>query len=182
MVRPVALALALSSVLLGACQSTHPSSGAGSGPAARLSVAPGWSARIRAWERMLHAAARHDPSTVYPTPRLGVLRERLSRAGSRYGFRVVSLRFERAPQGSPLVIIQTTASPATLSRQVPATMRLLDPRRPAKQDWRGWAYEGIFLGAQSSRGTPILDVFTVMRLRSGGQWARTPNLYPYAHG
>ncbi len=176
------MALVLSSVLFGGCQSANTGGGWESTPAARLSVAPGWSSRVRGWERMLHAAARHDPGTVYQTPSPDVFRGRVARAGSRYGFRVVSSRFERAPEGSPLLIIQTTSSPATLSREVPAIMRVLDPHRPAKQDWQGWAYEGIFLGAQSSQGTPILDVFNVMRLRTGGQWARAPNLYPYAHG
>jgi hypothetical protein len=182
MVRAVTLAFVLSSVLLGGCQWADSTSSVHPSPAARLNVAPGWSARICEWEHMLHLAARHDSSTAYPTPGPGVFRERVARAGSRYGFQVVSLHFERAPQGAPFLIIQTASSPATLSREVPAIMRLLDPHRPAEQDWQGWAYEGIFLGAQSSRGRPILDVFNVMRLHSGGQWARTPNLYPYAHG
>lgn len=182
MVKPAALALVLSSFLLGGCQWTNSSSRTREASSAHLSVAHGWSSRVRGWERVLHAAARHDPTTIYPTPSPSVFRQRLARASSEYGFRVVSLRFVRAPQGSPLLIVQATSSPATFSRDVPAIMRLLDPHRPAKQDWEGWAYEGIFMGAQSSHGTPFLDVSNVMRVHGGGQWARTPDLYPYVHG
>jgi hypothetical protein len=181
MTKSVALALVLSSVLLGGCQWTNSTSSTGEAPSAHLTIAAGWSPLVRGWERALHAAARQDPTTVYPTPSPRLFRERLARAGPQYGFRVVSLRFVRAPQGSPLLIIQATSAPARFVRDVPAIMRLLDPHRPSKQDWEGWAYEGIFVGAQSSHGIPFLDVSNVMRVHSGGQWARTPNLYPYPH-
>ncbi len=182
MAKPALLALVLSSVVLGGCGSTSATTSVGHVPSARPIVAPGWSPRIRGWERTLRNAARHDPTTIYPTPGPSILRERLARASAEYGFRVVSLLFVRAPQGSPLLIVQAISSQIAFSRNVPAIMRLLDPHRPAKQDWERWTYEGIFLGAQSSDGTPFLDVSNVMRVHGGGQWARSERLYPYPHG
>ncbi|HEY3765949.1 MAG TPA: hypothetical protein VGL44_12400 [Gaiellales bacterium] len=125
MAKPALLALVLSSVVLGGCRSTSAATSAGDVPSAHPIVAPAWSPRIRGWERMLHAAARHDPATIYPTPSRSVFRERLAHASSEDGFRV---------------------------------------------------------GAQSSRGTPFLDVSNVMRAHGGGQWARSERLYPYPHG
>ena len=80
------------------------------------------------------------------------------------------------------MIVQATSSEARLAHEVPAIMRIVDPHHPAGQDWLGWAYEGIFLGAQSRRGSPFLDVTNVLRSHGGGQWAIRDSLYPYAHG
>jgi hypothetical protein len=177
---PVLLA---ASAVLGGCGGTRAArTGTDVTTRSRPAVAAGWSGRERAWERTLRAAGRHDPGMRFPTPSQSVLRRRLARASAEYRFRVVSVRFVRAPQGAPLVIVQATSPEAALAGDVPAIMRMLDPHRPAREDWLGWAYEGIFFGAQSRRGSPFLDVSNVMRFHTGGQWAVRDALYPYPRG
>jgi hypothetical protein len=144
-------------------------------------AAPEWSWRIRGWRTHLRAAVKIDPSTRYPTPALAILRHRLAEASSRYHFQVVSLRFVRAPQGSPLLIVQSD-SPSSFSRNTAAIISLLDSRNGNGPGWEGFAYEGFFLGAQDSRGRPFLDASQILRIHEGGQWARAENLYPFPHG
>ena len=110
-----------------------------------------------------------------------MLLQRLHQTSIRYGFRVVSVHILHAPQGSPQVIVQA-AKPEAFARSVPAIMRVIDPRRSAAEDWLGWSYRGILLGAQDSRRRPFLAVFNTMRVHSGGQWARAERLFPYPHG
>ena len=163
---------------------------AGSGSATRASDKPaGFSATIPApwvkpvarWERSLRAAA-HDSEYVYPTPPLKTLETRLAAASERFGFQVVALRLVRAPQGAPVVILQPNSSPSSFAPKVGQIESLLDPRHQAPQDWDATAYEGFFIGAQDSHGHPFLYGDNFLRARSGGQWARSPNLYPFAHG
>jgi hypothetical protein len=185
MVTRTVVLLVVASAVLGGCGGAGATdTGTHAATAPHLTVAAGWSGFVGGWERTLHAAARHNPRMRFPTPSANVFRRRLARASSDFRFRIVSLRFVRAPQGAPLVIIQATSPEAVLAREVPAIMRMVDPHRPAREDWLGWAYEGIFLGAQSRRGSPFLDVSNVMRFHTGGQWALRNSLfpYPYAHG
>ena len=110
-----------------------------------------------------------------------MFRKVLARASSRYHFQVVSLRFVHAPQGSPLLIVQS-AFPSAFSRDTPAIMKLLDPQHSGGHGWNGQPYEGFFMGAQDSSGSPFLDVSNILRIREGGQWARADDLYPFPHG
>lgn len=181
--RSVALIVGLTGVLAGC------SLGGGSEastvrhePVTVVSMAPGWARHVHAWEHDLRVAARRDPRLSYPTPSLATLRQRIVTACSKYGFRLVLVRVLRAPQGAPLVIVQTDSSPASFVPKVSAIIRLLDPTHPATQDWESTAYEGFFLGAQDGNGRPFLAGFNVERLHEGGQWARSPSLYPFAHG
>jgi hypothetical protein len=146
-----------------------------------LSLAPSWAWRIRGWKTHLQAAVTTDPNTVYPTPSPALFRKRLAQASSRYHFQVVSLRFVHAPQGSPLLIVQS-ASPSAFSRDTAAIMGRLDPQHGGGPGWDGWAYEGFFMGAQDSNGRPFLAAFNTLRVHSGGQWARTERLLPFPHG
>jgi len=113
---------------------------------------------------------------------LAILRQRIAAAGHKFGFRLVFVRMLRAPQGAPLVIVQTESSPTSFVPKVSAIIRLLDPIHPARQDWESTAYEGFFIGAQDSNGGPFLAGFNVERLHEGGQWARSADLFPFPHG
>ena len=117
----------------------------------------------------------------FPTPGEDVFRKRVEAAGSRYGFRVVSVDFVRAPQGAPLVIVEAS-SPDSFARDTPAIADALDPKTPGGDDWQGWDYEGFFLGAQDEHGEPFVAVYNFQRDHGGGQWARSEGLYPYPHG
>ena len=79
-------------------------------------------------------------------------------------------------------MIVQAGNPTAFARRVPALMRVLDPRAPADDDAQGWSYEGFFLGAQDNRQRPFLAVSNTIRIRSGGQWARSERLFPYPHG
>lgn len=181
--RSVALIVGLTAILAGC------SLGGGSRastvrhePMAVVSMAPGWSSHVDVWEHDLRVAAPRDRRLSYPTPSLAILRRRVVAASNKYGFRLVLVRMLRAPQGAPLVIVQTESSPASFVPKVSAIIRLLDPTHPATQDWESTAYEGFFLGAQDSNGRPFLAGFNVERLHEGGQWARSAGLYPFPHG
>jgi hypothetical protein len=147
-----------------------------------VSMAPGWGRHVRVWEHDLRGAARRDHRLSYPTPSLAILRQRIAAASNRFGFRLVLVRMLRAPQGAPLVIVQTESSPASFVPKVSAIIRLLDPTHSAPQDWESTAYEGFFFGAQDSNGRPFLAGFNVERLHEGGQWARSADLFPFPHG
>ena len=58
-----------------------------------------------------------------------------------------------------------------------------EPRHTG-DDRKGWAYEGFYLEARDRWDTPFLVVFNHWRGRhaGGGQWARSANLRPFAHG
>jgi hypothetical protein len=143
-------------------------------------VSPDWRPHVDAWKRQLLAAA-NDDLTRYPTPGRRELDRRLAAVASRFHFRVLLVRFVRAPQGSPLVIVRAH-SPREFSRDMPAVMRALDPKRGGREDWQGWDYEGFFLGAQDDRGQPFAGAFNFFRAHGGGQWARSEALYPFDHG
>jgi hypothetical protein len=151
-------------------------------PTLVVSMAPGWARHIQVWEHDLRVAARRDRRLSYPTPSLAILRQRIAAAGHKFGFRLVFVRMLRAPQGAPLVIVQTESSPTSFVPKVSAIIRLLDPIHPARQDWESTAYEGFFIGAQDSNGGPFLAGFNVERLHEGGQWARSADLFPFPHG
>ena len=142
----------------------------------------GWSPRIERWKHDLLAAANTDKS-VFPTPSRAVFEQRLRRAATHFGFRVLKTDFVPAPQGAPLVIVATD-SPERFSRDTPAIVKSLNARAQADglEDWQGWDYEGLFLGAQGPDGKPFLAVFQFWRARGGGQWASRESLYPFSHG
>jgi hypothetical protein len=136
---------------------------------------------VSRWESGLDSAARDDRYT-YPTPSRQVLEARVASASRAFGFRVIALRFMRAPQGAPLLIVQPDSSPSSFAPKVGRLEVLLDPHHQAAKDWHTTAYEGFFIGAQDGHGHPFLYGYNFLRARGGGQWARSPNLYPFAHG
>jgi hypothetical protein len=124
--------------------------------------------------------ARRAGRLEYPTPNLAILRSRLRAASTEFGFRVVVVRMMRAPQGAPVVIVRVKSSPARFARNVATILSVLDPSHRAARAADASAYEGFFFGAQDTNGHPILDGFSVARLREAGQWARSKDLYPFA--
>jgi hypothetical protein len=102
---------------------------------------------------------------------------------ARYHFRIVDARMLQPVQDAPLVIVQT-GDPQGFSRDVPAIQRTIDPKRRTSDDRTGWAYEGFYLEARDTHGTPFLVIFNYWRgpHAGGGQWASAPNLFPFNHG
>jgi hypothetical protein len=173
--------LALAVAGCGAASKTPSSAGSGKPQAQAISPAQGWDAHVRDWRQELLAAAGRDKDVKFPTPSQPAFEKKLAAAASQFGFRVLSTEFVRAPQGSPLVIVESS-SPARFSQNAPAILDLLDSRRPSGEDWQGWDYEGFFLGAQDQQGEPFLAVFNFERDHGGGQWARSEDLFPFPHG
>lgn len=157
------------------------------GPASLLVRRPsgcamaGWDTLLRHWRQQLSAAADKDRNVKFPTPDRADFEKKLAAAATQFGFRVLSTEFVRAPQGSPLVIVESS-TPTRFAQDTPAILRLLDPREGSGEDWQGWDYEGFFLGAQDQYGEPFLAIFNVMRDHGGGQWARSEDLYAFPHG
>lgn len=106
---------------------------------------------------------------------------RLRRLEQRYRFRVVELRILHPREDAPLLIVRTARRPAAFALDVPTIQHALDPKRRTGDDRTGWAYEGFYLEARDSDGTPFLAVFNFWRgaHKGGGQWASRPRLYPY---
>jgi hypothetical protein len=159
-------------------------SGAGASPGEQMlqgEIPRRWMKPVAKWESALRSAER-DSRYSYPTPSLPVLETRIASASRTLGFRVVALRFVRAPQGAPMLIVQPEGSPSSFAPKVGKIVGLLNPTHRGAEDWNSTAYEGMFIGAQDSRGHPFLYGYNFLRARGGGQWARSPNLYPFAHG
>jgi hypothetical protein len=139
-----------------------------------------WAPLVKQWKADLLAAARKD-DTKFPTPTAQTFLKRLQTAASEYDFRIVSVDFIPAPQGAPLVIVESS-TPSRFAEDTPAIARALDPKAPGGDDWQGWDYEGYFLGAQDRGAEPFLAVYNFMRDHGGGQWARSQDLYAFPHG
>ena len=181
--RSVLLGVVLAGVLAGCGLGGGSGAGGGDG-VARMQRAPiprRWMKPVAKWESALRSA-EHDSRYSYPTPSLPILENRIAAASRTFGFRVVALRFVRAPQGSPMLIVQPEGSPSSFAPKVGKIVGLLNPAHRGAEDWNSTAYEGIFIGAQDSRGHPFLYGYNFLRARGGGQWARSPSLYPFAHG
>jgi hypothetical protein len=134
------------------------------------------------WVAEITRLARADPSQRFANLPARQLRLRLAEAAARYGFTVKKVQFLHPRQLAPLVIIETRRY-LTFADAVPAIEDSLDPHR-GHSDRAGWAFEGFFLEARDERGVPFVDVFNFMRGSGpgGGQWARSEQLYPFAHG
>jgi hypothetical protein len=135
------------------------------------------------WLREIAKRAHEDPRTRFPNLAPFLFRQRLAEAARRYRFEVVSARLLRPRQLAPEVVVRTRHY-VELARAVPALEAALNPRLPARDDRRGWEYEGFYLEARDEHGVPFLAVFDFVRGRGpgGGQWARSDPLFPFAHG
>jgi len=138
---------------------------------------------IATWSSQLRRRARRDLLATFPNLPRRVFFARLHRLADRYHFRVVRARILRPAQDAPFVVVQANDQQA-FARALPAIRHQLDPKRRTKDDRTGWAYEGFFLEALDSRGSPFLAIFNFERGpgAGGGQWASRDSLFPYPHG
>jgi hypothetical protein len=128
--------------------------------------------------RVRRQGAAHGFSNLSPRK----FRLRLAAAAKRYGFTVKKVQFVHPGHVAPLVIVQTHKYLA-FARAVPAIEKSLDPHK-GRSDLAGWAFEAFYLEAQDERGVPFLVVTNVVGGGgvTGGQWARSDPLFPFAHG
>jgi hypothetical protein len=134
------------------------------------------------WREILAASADDDPAARFDNLTEHEFLGRLQEAARQYGFRVVEIRWLQPLQKAPLVVVEADDH-ASLAWDVPAILRLLDPQAAVGEDWQGWSFEGFFFEARDQSGSPFLAVYNHWRGsdRGGGQWARSENLYPFAH-
>lgn len=134
------------------------------------------------WAADIARRASEDPGQRFANLSARVFRLRLAAAAARYHFTVKQVQFLHPRQVAPLVIIQTRRYLA-ITRGLPAIESSLDPHT-GHSDQRGWAFEAFFLEAQDERGVPFIVVSNSLRgpRPGGGQWARSDQLYPFAHG
>ena len=134
------------------------------------------------WVAEIAHRAKEDPGQRFANLSTRQFRLRLTAAAARYRFTVKRVQFLHPRQAAPLVIVQTRRY-LPLVRAVPAIERSLDPHT-GHNDRTGWAFEGFFLEAQDERGIPFIAISNFMRGAGpgGGQWARSDQLYPFAHG
>jgi hypothetical protein len=138
----------------------------------------------RDWLKELRtAAASGDRAKSFPSPPRHVLLQRLHRSESRFGFSLVRVTMLRPLQLAPVVVIRSDDEQA-IARATPQIVAGFDPHRVTKENPSGFAYEGIFFLAETSKGVPYLAVFNHWRAPhvGGGQWAARESLYPYPHG
>jgi hypothetical protein len=138
----------------------------------------------RGWLKELRAnAATGDTAKAFPSPPRRVLLRRLETARSRFGFEIESVTMLRPLQLAPVVVLRSDRK-VQLSRATPSIVKLIDPRHVTRQNPSGFAYEGIFLVVETTRGVPYLLVFNHWRAPhvGGGQWAASESLFPYPHG
>jgi hypothetical protein len=139
----------------------------------------------REWLHDLLASGRHgDRDARFPSPSRDVLLQRLQRAQALYRFRIVRLTMLRPFQLAPVIVIRSDARRA-IARATPRIVELFDPHtRPTGANPSGYAYEGYFLVAVDARGVPYLATFNHWRAPhvGGGEWAASPDLYPFPHG
>lgn len=134
------------------------------------------------WLAEITRRAGEDPSQPFANLSAQQLRLRLAKAAARYHFTVKKVELLHPRQSAPLIIVRTRRYLA-LAHAAPAIETALDPYT-GHGDQTRWAFEGFFLEAQDERGVPFLDVFNFERGSGpgGGQWARSDQLYPFAHG
>jgi hypothetical protein len=116
----------------------------------------------------------------FPNPSPAAFRRRVGLIGSRYGFRVESLRLLRPKQLAPMLVVRTSRDRKAFVRDLSQIMQLLDPASTSG-DPRGVTFEGFFFEAQDDHG-PFVRVDNVYRGEvEGGQWSWDPCAYPYGH-
>jgi glycosyltransferase involved in cell wall biosynthesis len=135
------------------------------------------------WRFELRKRAREAPRQRFVNLSPQVLRRRLDAVARRYDFEVVSLRLLRPRQLAPRIVVRTRHD-VELVHAVPRILRRLDPKARTGDDRTGWRYEGFWFEADDEHGDPLLAVFNFWRgpHAGGGQWARSDDLFPFAHG
>ncbi|MGB2875049.1 MAG: hypothetical protein WBB76_06180 [Gaiellaceae bacterium] len=118
----------------------------------------------------------------FDNPSLAALMSVLRDSARQDGFDVISAKVLRPRQDAPMIIVRTTHY-VGLARATAGILKQLDPRYPAKDDRKGWRYEGFYWDARDELGIPFLIASTLTRGQvEGQQWARSEPLFPYLHG
>lgn len=116
----------------------------------------------------------------FPNTSPKAFRARVSAIGERYGFRIASLILLRPRELAPLLVVETTRNRKAFVRDVPAIMSLLDPISNGRGQ-SAVTFEGFFFEARDAEGA-FVRVENVYRGEiMGGQWSRSPCVYPYEH-
>jgi hypothetical protein len=86
-------------------------------------------------------------------------------------------------QGAPMIVIRSDQK-HRIARAIPRIIQAINPHHPTPANPSGYAFEGYFLVAQTSRGVPYLATFNHWRAPhvGGGEWAAQESLYPFPHG
>src|SRR5919198_3230292 len=109
---------------------------------------------LRFWRRQLRIRAREAPDQVFKNPSPAGLRRALGTESRLHHFRILSIRLLHPRQLAPEIVVQTTDY-LGLARAVPDIMARIDPRSPAAEDRKGWAYEGFYFQADDERYVPF---------------------------
>lgn len=143
---------------------------------------PEYAALEQEWRNALDEGAKSDPNSSFANLSPDEFRSRLDAAAQTDRFSVESVTLLQ-PRGLAPMIVVRTDEPSVFAKAVPELLRSIDPKAPG-DDTSGWAFEGIFLKALDGTGDPFLLVYNHWRGADagGGQWARSPELLPFAHG
>ena len=135
----------------------------------------------RQWERAVCNRAVAAPRQHFANLPPDTLRKRLAAAAKDHDFQVVAVKLLWPKQLAPEIVVRTPHEVA-LARALPGILRNLDPHR-GRLDNRGWSYEGFYFEARDESGVPFLGVYNFWRgeHKGGGQWARSEELFPFAH-
>jgi hypothetical protein len=155
------------------------------------------------WLKEMQASATSgDRAARFPSPSRAILMQRLRRAQRQFyplfdrpamksrcgavcpsGFQIASVRMLHPLQAAPVIVIRSDRE-HEIARAIPSIVNLFDPRHPTSANPSGYAYEGYFLVAETSRGVPYLATFNHWRAPhvGGGEWAVSESLYPFPHG
>jgi hypothetical protein len=119
---------------------------------------------------------------VFNNPAAATLRQELRKAARRYDFELVSIQLLRPQQIAPRIVVRTKDY-VDLAHATPAILRRIDSRDLARDDAKGWRYEGFYFEARDEHNVPFFIAFNFWRGPSGGggQWARSEPLYPFVH-
>ena len=134
------------------------------------------------WVAMVNLESGHGLKAGFAAVPPHKFRSQLAAAARRYGFTVKRVDFLHPQRPTPLVIVQTSRYVA-FAHAVPSVEHSLDPHR-GNDDLKGWSFGGFCLEALDERGVPFLVVSNTVSRNgvTGGQWARSDPLYPFAHG
>ena len=134
------------------------------------------------WRAEVMRQGREGGGTRFANLSRARFRAQLALVPERFDVRIVSVEILHPRQDAPQVVIQGR-DPAAIAREVPLIIGVIDPQGKAL-----FAYEGFLLEARDESGLPFLITFNYWRGRKGGshigggQWASSPDLYPYPHG
>lgn len=134
------------------------------------------------WRTRLAERAAQAPAQQFANLPRGELGRRVAEAAEQHAFTVERLEVLRPLGDAPLLAVRT-ADPKRLAAATPAILKRLDPKERTGDDRTGWVYEGFFFEARDERGVAFLVVHNFWRGPGpgGGQWARSDDLYPFAH-